>query len=295
MEKFIKLIFLFILLNSANSFSQTLSELQIEKLAKEINKKLKGKNIGDGVKSKGCFSVGRTLIFQYNVPNNWVSDKDIKELLISNLKKTGAGKQYFINNINVDFYYFKNNSIYKKISIMSHELSTYNFKLGDYISTKNHPKAKGVNLKIRQPIDWEIKEGNGPNIIKKFVYENITFSILVKDFITFLSRNQSKELLEDEEFLNDLTKEASSFLKKSKIVNQKKITVGSYPTIQMEFKGEMERLGVNFPSIFKVWYVFYEDKIIVLNAGGIDNAEFKSFERLFFLIVNSVSFPERFE
>ena len=295
MEKFIRLIFLLILLNSTNSFSQTLSELQIEKLAKEINKKIKGKNIGDGVKSKGCFSVGRTLIFQYNVPNNWVSDKDIKELLISNLKKTGAGKQYFINNINVDFYYFKNNSIYKKISIKSHELSTYNFKLGDYISTKNHPKAKGVNLKIRQPIDWEIKEGNGPNIVKKFVYENITFSILVKDFITFLSRNQSKELLEDEEFSNDLIKEASSFLKKSKIINKKNITVGSYPAIQMEFKGEMERLGINFPSVFKVWYVFYEDKIIVLNAGGLDNAEFKSFERLFFLIVNSVSFPERFE
>lgn len=295
MEKYVRIVFLLILFNSTNLFSQTLSELQIEKLAKEINNKLKGRNIGDGVLGKGCFSVGRTLIFQYSVPNNWVSDNDSKNLLISNLKKTGAGKQYFINNINADFYYFKDNTIYKKISIKSHELSTYNFKLGDYITTKNHPKAKGVNLKIRQPIDWEIREGNGPNIVKKFVFENITFSILVKDFITFNSRNQSKELLKDKEFLNDLAKDASSFLKEPKILSKKNITVGSYPTFEMEFKGEMEKLGINLPTIFKIWYIFYEDKIIVLNAGGIDNAEFKSFQRLFLLIVNSVSFPERFE
>ncbi len=56
----------------------------------------------------------------------------------------------------------------------------------------------------------------------------------------------------------------------------------------------MERSGLTFPVIMKCWVVFYEDKIIFLQAMGIDNPEFRALEQLYFLITNSVIFPEQY-
>ena len=81
-------------------------------------------------------------------------------------------------------------SLIKKVSVKSTEFSSYNFKLGDYISIKDHPKAKGVNLKLKAPSDWQIMEADRPNIVKKFVNDNSTYMITVKDYITFLSRKK---------------------------------------------------------------------------------------------------------
>lgn len=64
----------------------------------------------------------------------------------------------------------------------------------------------------------------------------------------------------------------------------------------MEFtvKGEAERLGNKFGMIMKFWFIFYEDKIVYLNGGGPDNAEFKVLENLYTSITNSVVFPEQY-
>ena len=169
-------------------FSQTFSETDIKKLAEQVNRQIKGVDIGNGIKAKGCLSLGRTLIYQYDVPSYWESPNNIKEEIISNLKTAGAAKTYFLQNIDVDFYYYKGNSLAKKVSVKSTEFSTFNFKLGEYISIKDHPKAKEVNLKLKVPVGWEVKEGDRPNIVKKFVNEGNTYLIIIKDNVTFFSR-----------------------------------------------------------------------------------------------------------
>jgi hypothetical protein len=52
-------------------FSQTFSESDIKKLAEQVNRQIIGVNLGNGITAKGCLSIGRTLIYQNEVPEYW--------------------------------------------------------------------------------------------------------------------------------------------------------------------------------------------------------------------------------
>lgn len=275
-------------------FGQSFSESDIKELANQVNEQIKGIDIGNGITAKGCLALGRTLIYQYDVPDYWEAPSNIKEELISNLKTAGAAKNYFLYDIDVDFYYFKENSLIKKVSVKSNEFSTYNFELGEYLSIKDHIKSKDVNLKLKVPQGWEVKEGDRPNIVKKFTKDGNTYLILIKDNMTFFSRSESKELLSDESFVNEFVEESSSFMKNSDVIDKSVVTIDTYPSVTFKLRGKMERLGITIPMIMRCWVVFYEDKIVFLQSMGIDNAEFKALEQLYFLITNSVIFPDQY-
>jgi hypothetical protein len=275
-------------------FGQSFSESDIKELANQVNEQIKGVDIGNGITAKGCLALGRTLIYQYDVPDYWEAPSNIKEELISNLKTAGAAKKYFLYDIDVDFYYFKENSLIKKVSVKSNEFSTYNFELGEYLSIKDHIKSKDVNLKLKVPQGWEVKEGDRPNIVKKFTKDGNTYLILIKDNMTFFSRSVSKELLSDESFVNEFVEESSSFMKNSDVIDKSVVTIDTYPSVTFKVRGKMERSGITIPMIMRCWVVFYEDKIVFLQSMGIDNAEFKALEQLYFLITNSVIFPDQY-
>ena len=286
--------FLLIVLSPLALLSQSLSESDIKKIAEQVNQKSKGTNYGNGVIARGCLSMGRTLVFQYDVSEHWQAPENIKEELISNFKTAGTAKTYFQNDINADFYYYNGSSLIEKVSIKSNEFSTYNYELGEYLSVKDHPKAKEVNLKLKVPIGWEVKEGDRPNIVKKFIMDNNTYLILIKENMTFFSRNEIKELLQDENFVNEFVQEFSSYLKNCEVIDKSVVTIDTYPTILFKAKGTIERSGFTMPMIIRCWAIFFEDKIVFLQAGGLDNAEFRAFEQLSFLITNSVIFPEQY-
>lgn len=276
-------------------FGQSFSESDIKKLANQVNEQIKGVDIGNGITAKGCLALGRTLIYQYDVPDYWQAPSNIKEELISNLKTAGAAKNYFLYDIDVDFYYYKGNSLIKKVSVNSNEFSTYSFELGEYLSIKDHIKSKDVNLKLKVPQGWEVKEGDRPNIVKKFTKDGNTYLILIKDNMTFFSRSESKELLSDESFVNEFVEESSSFMKNSDVIDKSVVTIDTYPSVTFKVRGKMERSGITIPMIMRCWVVFYEDKIVFLQSMGIDNAEFKALEQLYFLITNSVIFPDQYK
>ena len=276
------------------SFSQSLSESDIKQLAKEISNKIQGVDLGNGITVRGCFSYGRTIVNQYDVSEYWYPPENMKEDLLANFKKAGYADMYFNNDINVDFHYYFGNKLQKKISIKSNEFSNLNFSLGDYINIKGHSKAKGVNLKIKQPIGWELEEGDRPNIVKKFVYKTNTYLILIKDNYTFFSRNEANELLSDNEYINEIMSESSSFLSDAKISNHKVVTIDTYPALEYTISGNKEHLGYNIGMIMKAWMILYEDKIVFLQCVSINPKEFNTLENLYFLITNSVIFPEQY-
>jgi len=154
------------------SYSQSLSESDIKILAQRINKELQGMDFGNGIAVKGCYAIGRTLVYQYLVSEDWVAPENIKTDLIENLNKSGYAETYFNNDISVEYQYFFENRLREKISIKSYELTNLNFNLGEYISIDGHPKAKGVNLKLKPPMGWQIEEGDRPNIVQKFLFKN---------------------------------------------------------------------------------------------------------------------------
>jgi len=286
--------FIALLFFSITVLGQTFSESDIKTLAEQVNQKLKGVDIGNGITLRGCIAISRTLIYQYDVPDYWEEPSNIKEELISNLKTAGAAKNYFLYDIDVDFYYYKGNSLIKKVSVKSNEFSTFNFELGEYLSIKDHIKSKDVNLKLKVPQGWKVEEGDRPNIVKKFTKDGNTYLILIKENMTFFSRSESRELLNGDGFLNEFVEELSSFLKNPELIEKSTVTIDTYPTVTFKVKGKMERSGITIPMIMRYWVVFQEDKIVFLQSMGIDNAEFKALEQLYFLITNSVIFPDQY-
>lgn len=159
-----KLIIILILFYSF-SFSQSFSDKDIKSLAQKVNDELKGTDIGNGVTIRGCIEFGRTLIYQYDVEDNWASLANMREDIIANYLEGGVSDLYAKGAINVDFHYYNGNSLRKKLSITYKEFLNVNFRLGNYISLEGHSKAKDVNMKIKTPLGWVIKEGDRPNIV----------------------------------------------------------------------------------------------------------------------------------
>ncbi len=288
------IVFMSILFFSHNLIGQTFTESDIKKLANQSNEQIKGLDLGNGITARGCFSSGRTLIYQYEVPSYWESPPNFKDTVIENLKTSGAAKTYFLEKIDVDFYYYNNNSLIKKLSIKSNEFSTFNNELGGYLSIKDHEKSKDVNLKLKVPQGWEVKEGDRPNIVKKFIKDGNSYIILIKDNTTFFSRSQNQELLSDESFVNKLAEGFISSLNNPKVIDQSVVTVSTYPSLTFKATGSKERLGITSSVIMRCWIVFYEDKIVSLMSSGINNGEFRALEELYFLVTNSVIFPDQY-
>ena len=276
-------------------YGQSFPESSIKILANQINQQVKGVGIGNGITARGCLSAGRTLVYQYDVPSYWEPPVDIKEKAIANLKTAGIAKTYYLHDINVDFYYFNGNTLIKKVSILSNELSTYHYELGEYLSIKGHLKSKSVNLKLRVPQGWNLKEGDMPNIVKSFTKDGNTYLILIKDNIAFFSRGEISEFLSDVHFVDKFVEESISFMIDPDIIDRSVVTIDTYPTVTYKVKGKMERSGIITPMIMRCWLVFYEDKLVFFQAIGINGDEFRVLEQLYFQITNSVIFPEQYD
>ena len=172
--------------------------------------------------------------------------------------------------------------------------SNVKIQLGEYISIKDHPKAKGVNMKLKAPIGWEISEGDRPNVVKKFVKDGNSFIVLVKDNVTFFSRKEIKELFKDDKFTNEFIQELGSTLHSLQLIDKSVVTIDNYPALSFKVSGNVERTGLRFPVIMKCWLIFYEDKVVYLQSAGINNTNFKLLEFLYTSITNSVIFPEQY-
>lgn len=279
---------------SSITFSQSFTESDIKELAKTINDQLQGTEIADGMSVRGCYAIGRTLVYQYNVNEDWYPPENMKEELIANFKEGGLSNTYFINDINVDFLYFYGNTLRKRITIKSNEFSDLNFSLGEYVSIKDHPKSKGVNLKLKKPNGWEMKEGDRPNIILMFVHNTNTYAILTKENAMFVSRKEARELLADEKYVEEFITESSTFLRNPETLNHRLITIDTYPCLEFTIRGNMERSGFDMKLITKNWIIFYEDMLVILQCGGLEGKEFDTLLNLYDSITRSVIFPDQY-
>lgn len=298
MEKFIRtnLVFYFIFFIILNiGYGQNFSELEIKNLAIELNKSMINTVFDNGIIGRKCFSTGRTIVYTYDIPADWEFSDDLKQEVISNLKNEGDASFFSKYNIDVEYQYYKNNLLFENVTIKSSELIDEKTVLDGYIDLNGHPKAKGVNLKLRTPKSWEVREGNRPNIVKKFVNGTNVFLILIKDNITFLSRRQSRESFEDKTLFDEIIKDTFSFLEKYEIIKSSLVNIDTYNGFQVKVRGSMKKSEMRLQTIMIYWFLYYEDKIIVLQAMGFDEKEFKSFEPTYQLIANSLIFPEQYK
>jgi len=266
---------------------------------------LQGVDMGNGISLRKCFAFERTITYHYNVPSDWFPVDNIKDDLINSFRKSDLAETYFDNQIDVDYYYFSVGSLKKRVSIKSEEFadssssrksSSPNNQLGDYLSLNGHPKAKGVNLKIKVPIGWEVQEGDRPNIVVKFVKGRSVFLIQIKDNITFISRNEAKESFLDPESKDLLIEGYTSIFQNPEILSNKIVAVDNYPALNFEIKGSTQIEGNQLEYRTKFWLIYYEDKIITIQGSILDNGDYDVLKSYFFnLISNSVILPDQYD
>ena len=309
-KKLLKIIFTLILLCSFQqvTYTQSIEETaqkksdnyyktELKKLADKYNRELQGIEV-NGVVVRSCYAQGKTLIWQYDVPQDWYPLENGKSNIIANFKKDGNSNLYFQNGINVEFQYFKNDKLYHKFHIDSNEFATG--KLGGFISIKGHPKSLGVDMQLKIPENWKVEEGDRPHVVKKFSYSTNSymynaFTITITENIMFVSRKEARDFFENredvKELLNDLSKD---LFDNPQILNYKTITIDKYPALEFTIKGMKERAGIDMHLKSRCWLLYYEDKLLFLGAMSLDNGEFERMEPFYMMIINSIIFPEQY-
>ncbi|MFV0553540.1 MAG: hypothetical protein ACK5LR_02435 [Mangrovibacterium sp.] len=304
-----RIIFIVFLLNSVILWGQQFSEAEIKELAKHINQQSAGV-VGDGIVCRSCVALGRTLYYTYDVDQNWIPMAENRSQLVEYLKSSNFGEIAYKNDIDLKYEYFKGKNKILEIYIQSKELSTpanrlsriadsapSRLELGDFVSIAGHPKSKGVNLKLRAPVGWKIQEGDRPNVVKKFVKDGNTYLVMTKENLTFTSRNESNRLLQDESYISSILAEMKSSLGDAQVIESSVVTVDSYPALFVTMQSQIERLGIAICLEMNSWYIFYEDKIIILQSSCLLNGATKPNEirSLSMLITNTVVFPDRYK
>ena len=281
-----RFIFVF-LFTTFNCLGQRVTEDDIKKASVELNKKIIGVVIdpSTGIKGRGVISFGRKLIFQYDVPENWYPYDDFKQTLVRNLIDNGNEKMYIKGEFDVGYYYYKNNKLIKSLTIDWEEFDKLRFDLGEFVELTNHPKSNGLEIKLKRPLGWEVKEGDGPHIVKKFVHEQKIYLMYVKEIGQFFSKDEVNSFFKNDsdvkEFiLGMIEKNEDDF----KLKNHKVVTIENHPFLYFSDTVTKERMGKGFEIISHYWVSFLEDQLIYFMGGSISSEDYNEF----FKITNSI-------
>jgi hypothetical protein len=158
----------------------------------------------------------------------------------------------------------------------------------------NHPKAKGVNFSLRVPNGWEYREGERPNVVKKFVWKTNVYLVLIKDFVTFVSKNTAKEWLSNEKDIQSFLFDSNNE-NKTELLRYKIVSIDKFPALETVSTRYIERLGINFKVFQKQWIIFYEDKMVLLQGDSYSFEDFKKFEPVYDIISASFVFPDQYK
>jgi hypothetical protein len=132
----------------------------------------------------------------------------------------------------------------------------------------NHPKAKGIDLKIEYPASWDAAEGERPNIIQKFRTSNgesvATVMLAVKE-IPFPAQNITKKDIEDV-FAPETLK---AFLKpvNGVYISSTRIKLDGLPGSMMHYSARGQRLDIPVEVRGLNFMVLYENKLITIDCG----------------------------
>lgn len=133
------------------------------------------------------------------------------------------------------------------------------------LSSKDKPKAKGVDFHIDIPKSWKVKDGKRPNVIWLSNGNNgyldkgnssVSFSAIVRKLpenINSISNDEAQE------FCNEAFKD--SYIKECI-----KTTLENLPTVYARNTMEIKRLRLSSTMEIANYFVFYNDKLILLQG-----------------------------
>jgi len=165
-------------------------------------------------------------------------------------------------------------------------------------STKDHPKAKGLDISLEYPKDWEAKEGERPNIIQKFSESfkdgsSVMCLILVKDLPSqvkmFSDEDVAKEMFSEEVI-------KSMFPGNSQLLEHTQTKYDGQPGALSSFAMVQERSGIQIFSYVLQHAFIYSGRMVSVQCtvGGLasnnENIQslYKEYLPVFIQIGNSI-------
>jgi|GEM_PF-954945 len=289
-------LFLF-LFSQFPAFTQTLTNNEVKEYIEAASEEM-GLPIeipGSGVVMESMTVIGRTILYTYEVPMEWFPVENLKKELINSLSPK-LKKLYANEEISLLYSYFRNKNLVAKAYIAHGELGTKTelTSLGDYISYKSHSKAKGVNIKIKDPLAFEKLEGDRPNIVAKFNNKdnNLVYLLQINEAPYFTSRTSfENEFLS----LDDVENYAKDFTSRMDViyVSSKLTKIDRYPAIEIVYDRLIEIGNQSLTTRSVTWFIAYEDKFIYL-LGTSDISDFERNYYLFLKITNSIVFEDQY-
>ena len=285
------------LISSLLTFSQRLSDEDLKESIELSKSKmdLPFKIPGTDVIMIDVTTVGRNILYTYEVGEDWYPADNGREQIIESLSEKEK-KVYIEQEVGLMYHYVRGQTIVSRAYIPSRELGekTKLTDLGDYVSFKSHPKAKGVNIKVKQPINFELLEGARPNIVAKFNNKenNLVYLVQINNFPYFISRTSITNELS---YPSDVESFAMEFISglDAEYISSKLVDIDQYPAVEIIYEQPLEILGQKKPMRIVSWVIPYEDKLINL-SGFSERSTFEKNYYVFFNITKSVVFEDQY-
>ena len=289
---------LIVIIGPLYSYATIMSESMIKEFAKALEKK------GNG--QYDCYADHRTLVFEFYLSDNSYLKEMDRDKIANNLEDELAS-MCATNFINVRYivHYWDNagNARVKQVNLGASDFLGVNGNKEIY-STKNHPKAYGVNLTMVKPKGWIAEEGDGPHIVQKFTVKQgcnyTSYMIQMNEMPTFVSKREAKEIFSGKDGyginLDEWTNNLFPGMDNVVIISTSDDVVGNYPARRVEYKYTATRQGLTITLYDVAWMIFYEDVYITLYGGANtdDPKEMKMFGNLFNLITTNVHFYDQY-
>lgn len=235
------------------------------------------------------------IVCTYEVPENWFPPENLKSLMVDYLTEYGMDKIAIHFKLNYVLRYFSANGI-EKILTISHSDFKSNiekkYSLGETLNFKNNIKSKGLNFQIKKPTNFDLVEGNRPNILFNFIEKDgfSSYLAIVKQLPYFFTKEASYELFEDDEIIESFINGYSDSFNSIEIVNKDITKVDNYPAIKVNLKLDikLEDKLIDFKGM--TWIIIHEDYFLVLQSFYRND----SIKYVFNQITNSVVFPDQY-
>lgn len=126
--------------------------------------------------------------------------------------------------------------------------------------SRNHAKAKGVWLTVRYPAGWTAKEGERPNIVKKFEgdYQGLFVTLMLQIKDVGGSIEGECRAMSTMDFAATMTDESAGM----RVYAVKKSTHENKPAFFYDIENTMARAGSQFTLSHRVMSICYKDKFI---------------------------------
>ena len=166
-------------------------------------------------------------------------------------------------------------------------MSAFSLDGHTYYSTLNNPRAKGLDLKIRIPNSFILKDGYRPNVALKFIDANLNMIMVLiyksPDFIG-VEFNQGNY----EEFCESNIADMSKNNMLSRLISCDMLVIENLPAVSMVGEILGKRLNLEITSYNNTYFVFYRDYLIEINFVSVDMQKLLTLENTIYQVLNSI-------